>query len=144
MKRTLALLIPLMLLLTGCTHVAPDQQVSCVAPSETPCVARVWRGRVAASRADEYDAYIRDAGLSKLLQIPRNRGVQMFRRALDDGTTEFVVISYWDSRDDIRAYAGADIDRVRDMPRDHEFLIDREPNVRHYDIRDQVWQEAHH
>jgi heme-degrading monooxygenase HmoA len=141
MKRILVL-VPLLVLLTGCAQHRADHQSSATTASDVPRVSRVWRGRVSSTRADEYDAYIREAGLSKLRQIPRNRGVQLFRRALDDGTTEFVVISYWDSRDDIRAYAGSDIEKVRDMPRDHEFLIDREPIVRHYDIREQVWQQS--
>ena len=58
----------------------------------------------------------------------------MFRRDLGDGTTEFVVISYWPSRDAIHAYAGADIEKVHDLLRDNEFLIDKEKLVRHYDI----------
>jgi heme-degrading monooxygenase HmoA len=48
--------------------------------------------------------------------------------------THFAVISYWDSRDAIHAYAGADIEKVHALPRDPEFLIDAEPTVRNYDL----------
>lgn len=129
--------LALVLLLSGCCATG-DRAAGDHASDAGPRVARVWRGRVPAARGDEYDAYLRE-GISKFPTIPRNRGVQMFRRELADGTTEFVVISYWDSRDDIRAYAGEDIEKVRDLPRDHEFLIEREPTVRHYDIREAVW-----
>jgi heme-degrading monooxygenase HmoA len=99
----------------------------------TARVARMWRGEVPVARAEEYDAYIRAAGLGKLRSIPRNLGVQMFRRTVGD-REEFVVISYWPDEAAIRAYAGEDVLRARLMPRDPEFLIDPEPLVRHYRI----------
>src|SRR5205085_5107831 len=97
-------------------------------------VARMWRGRVPTQRANEYEHYLDTEGVQKLRAIKDNLGAQMFRRDLGDNTTEFVVISYWPSRDAIRAYAGADIEKVHDLPRDKEFLIDPEKTVRHYDI----------
>jgi len=102
--------------------------------SPRAAVARMWRGRVPNSRADEYQKYLDESGVRKLRQIPHNLGVQMFRRPYDDKTTEFIVISYWPDRAAIHAYAGADIEKVHDLPRDKEFLIDPEKIVRHYDI----------
>ena len=104
------------------------------APQPHAAVARMWRGRVPNARADEYQKYLDESGVQKLRQIPRNLGVQMFRRPFDDKTTEFIVISYWPDRDAIHAYAGADIEKVHDRPRDKDFLIDPEKIVRHYDI----------
>jgi hypothetical protein len=49
--------------------------------------------------------------------------------------TYFIVVSYWPNRDAIRAYAGEDIEKVHDLPRDKEFLIDPERLVKHYDIK---------
>jgi len=48
--------------------------------------------------------------------------------------TEFVVISYWPNRDAIHAYAGADIEKVHELPRDREFLIDPPGTLKHYDV----------
>ena len=62
-------------------------------------VARMWRGRVPNARADEYQKYLDESGIQKLRKIKDNLGAQMFRRGLGDGTTEFVVISYWPNRD---------------------------------------------
>ena len=96
-------------------------------------VARMWRGRVLRTRADAYQKYLNEAGITKLRAIKDNLGVQMFRR--DEGAaTEFVVISYWPNRDAIRAYAGADIEKVHELPRDREFLIDAPGTLRHYDV----------
>src|SRR5215470_3263185 len=95
-------------------------------------IARVWHGRVKTERADEYGKYIADA-ITKFRTIPGNRGYQLMREAAG-AETHFSVISYWDSRDAIHAYAGADIEKVRPLPRDPEFLIDAEPTVRNYDL----------
>ena len=71
--------------------------------------------------------------IKKFRALPGNRGYQMMRE--DAGAeTHFQVISYWDSREAIHGYAGADISRVRPLPRDNEFLIDPEPTVRNYDL----------
>ncbi len=127
MPKTMLFLV-MMLSLAQCATV-PDP----VAADAAPRVARMWRGEVPLARAEEYDAYIREAGLSKLRAIPRNLGVQMFRRTVGD-REEFVVISYWPDEAAIHAYAGEDITRARLMPRDPEFLIDPDPLVRHYRI----------
>jgi heme-degrading monooxygenase HmoA len=101
---------------------------------QSGAIARMWHGRVPDARAEEYYAYLKSAGVAKLEQIPGNRGVDVLTRSRN-GVTDFIVISYWRSLDDIKAYAGADIEKTHNLPRDPEFLIDMEPNVRHFTIR---------
>jgi heme-degrading monooxygenase HmoA len=45
------------------------------------------------------------------------------------------VISYWESLDAIKAYAGKDVRRARDLPRDAELLVNKESHVRNYQLR---------
>jgi heme-degrading monooxygenase HmoA len=96
-------------------------------------VARLWRGRVKDARANEYQRYLEKEGIEKLKAITGNLGAEMFRQSVHDGTTEFVVVSYWPNRDAIHAYAGADIEKVHDLPRDKEFLIDPDKTVKNFD-----------
>lgn len=96
-------------------------------------VARLWRGRVKDAHAKEYERYLEAEGIAKLKAIKGNLGVDMYRQPLHDGTVEFVVVSYWPNRDAIHAYAGADIDKVHELPRDKEFLIDPDKTVRNFD-----------
>ena len=96
-------------------------------------VARVWHGVVPATRADEYQQYIYENGVKKLRATPGNLGAQMFRRHAGD-REEFVVISYWPSEESIRAWAGDNLTRARLLPRDLEFLIDPELEVKHFAI----------
>jgi heme-degrading monooxygenase HmoA len=103
-----------------------------IAKVATHIVARMWRGRVLTSRADEYEEYLYDSGVLKIRTITGNLGAEMLRRS-DGDVTEFIVISYWPNREAIKAFAGADIEKVHFLPRDREFLINPDEFVRHYD-----------
>jgi heme-degrading monooxygenase HmoA len=96
-------------------------------------VARIWHGTTLTSKADEYYAYLLEAGITKIEAIPGNLGAQVLRR-INDNNTEFTVISYWESRDAIRKFAGNDIEKVRPLPRDNEYLIKPETQVKHFDV----------
>lgn len=103
-----------------------------------PAVARMWRGRTTESLADEYAAYLYEHGVKTLRSTPGNLGVQVFRRA-HDGIVEFTTISYWESREAIRAYAGEDIARTHHLPRDAEYLLELPPTVTHFDVLVDEW-----
>jgi heme-degrading monooxygenase HmoA len=106
------------------------------ASAQTPTpgsVARMWHGRVPLAKADEYTAYLNQSGIQKIRSIDGNLGAQMFRRTEKD-VAEFYVISYWKSRDAIRAFAGNDIEKTRLLPRDREYLINPELQVKHFDV----------
>ncbi len=95
-------------------------------------VAREWKGRVAPARADEYYRYLFD-GVKKIRSIPGSLGVEVMRRD-EAGAVEFTVISYWESRKAIEAYAGRDIEKPHHLPRDREFLLELPTRVLHYDV----------
>lgn len=97
-------------------------------------VARVWHGRVPVAKADEYTTYLEDAGVKKIRAIEGNCGAEMLKR-IDGDVAEFYVISYWPSRDAIRAFAGEDIEKTHHLPRDAEFLLELEERVKHFDLQ---------
>lgn len=97
-------------------------------------IARMWRGWVRTEHADAYVDYITGTGLREYAETQGNRGCQMWTRDLGDGRTEVVTVSWWDSRDAIVGFAGADIDVAVFYPEDDEYLIDRETTVSHFEV----------
>ena len=96
-------------------------------------IARIWRGVVRTEDAEEYAVYIRDTGFSEYAETPGNRGAHMLRRD-EDGRTEFITLSFWDSREAIQGFAGEDIERAVLYPEDERYLIERDPTVKHYEV----------
>jgi heme-degrading monooxygenase HmoA len=96
-------------------------------------IARTWHGVVQGARADAYADYLQRTGVPDLQATPGNRGVYVLRRAEGDDA-HFLLISLWDSLESIRAFAGDDIERARYYPEDHEFLVELEPRVTHYEV----------
>ena len=96
-------------------------------------IARMWRGVTPAEKADEYFEYLMETGLKDYRAIPGNQGVQVLRRTYES-KTEFLLISFWDSYEAIRAFAGDDLERAVYYPKDTEFLLELEPNVTHYEV----------
>jgi len=103
-------------------------------PSDSPrtVVAREWKGRVAPARADEYHRYLL-GGVTKLRSVPGSLGVEVMRRK-EAGAVEYTVISYWESREAIKAYAGQDIEKPHHLPKDRELLLKLPTRVLHYDV----------
>lgn len=96
-------------------------------------IARSWHGRVPTSKADAYYAYLLRTGLADYEATPGNRGVYVFRRS-EGEITHYLLTTFWDSYEAIRAFAGPDYERARYYPEDDEYLLEREPSVTHYEV----------
>ena len=98
-------------------------------------IARLWRGVVQAGDADEYAAYVQDTGIESYKQTPGNLGAWLLRRP-DGDREEIVTLSFWDSVQAIEAFAGEDIGRAVYYPDDDRYLLERDPEVVHYQVPD--------
>jgi heme-degrading monooxygenase HmoA len=98
-------------------------------------LARIWRGWTNAADADAYIDYLRETGISEYRKTAGNHGAWILRR--DEGDRrEFITLSFWESLDAIRGFAGEDIDQAVFYPEDDRFLVDRELRVVHYELID--------
>jgi hypothetical protein len=43
-------------------------------------------------------------------------------------------MSFWDSVDDVKAFAGEDVDAARYFPDDERFLLDFPPRLKHFEV----------
>lgn len=96
-------------------------------------IARRWQGKVSAERAEEYAQYHYENGVQRIQSIAGNLGVEVLRRTIET-LVEFTTISYWESQEAIRRFAGEDINKPHHLPRDAEYLIELPQEIVHYEL----------
>jgi antibiotic biosynthesis monooxygenase (ABM) superfamily enzyme len=96
-------------------------------------IARVWHGATRAEDADAYAAYIGKTAVESSRTLPGNRGALILRR-VDGDRAEFETILLFDSLDDVRGFAGEDVETAVFYPEDDAYLVAREPVARHYEV----------
>jgi heme-degrading monooxygenase HmoA len=96
-------------------------------------IARLWRGWTAPEDADAYVDYLNRTGIPAYRGTPGNRGAWILRRQADE-RVEFVTLTFWDSMDAVRAFAGDEPERAVFYPEDERFLVDREVTVHHFEL----------
>ena len=96
-------------------------------------IARMWRGWTRPGDADAYAAYVEDTGMTAYRSTPGNQGAWLMRRDVE-GRTEFITLSFWESWDAVRAFAGDQVERAVFYPEDDRYLVDREVVVTHYEV----------
>jgi heme-degrading monooxygenase HmoA len=109
--------------------------------SNSPIVARIWRGQTYTSDADAYSAYLYKHGTLKIEGMAGNLGVVMLRSAKNE-ITEFTVISFWPDRASIASWSGDDLTRTRHLERDPEFLLSLPERVELVDVIANDWAIA--
>lgn len=96
-------------------------------------IARIWRGATRASDADAYLAYLDHTGHPGYRRVAGHRRTVTLRRIVGD-RAEFVMLTFWDSLDAVRGFAGTDVERAVFYPEDDRYLVEREDRVAHFDV----------
>ena len=95
-------------------------------------IARMWRGLVRTEKLAEYVDIVERTGMSGYRSTPGNAAAQLLTRDLGNGRSELITLSWWADLDQIRAFAGDDIEAAKYYPEDDEYLLEREHTVAHY------------
>ncbi len=96
-------------------------------------IVRIWHGVTPESKADQYLDYLKATGVKDYRATEGNRGVQVLR-STSEGRADFLTISWWESFEAIRRFAGDEIDKAVYYPEDKEYLLELEPKVAHYEV----------
>lgn len=96
-------------------------------------IARTWRGSVRARDAESYVEYLERTGFAAYASTVGNLGAIGLRRRRGD-CAEFLLISFWDSPEAIRRFAGARPERAVFFPEDERFLIEKDEHVDHFEL----------
>jgi len=98
-------------------------------------IARIWHGRTSSAKADAYVAFIHQRAIPDYQAVAGNRGAYILRRTEGD-VTHIITLTFWESVEAIRAFAGPIIETAKYYPEDADFLLEFEPTVTHYEVSD--------
>ncbi len=100
-------------------------------------IVRIWRGRIPRPKLDEYAVYMEETGLKAYAATPGNQGAWMLSQDHGD-EVEVAMLTFWESWDAIRAFAGEPLDRAVYYGRDREFLTRLDEKVEHFEVLREV------
>jgi len=97
-------------------------------------ILRRWSATIRTADRETYVDYVLRTGAGEYAETDGNLGYQILLRDLDDATTQITTLSWWDSMDAIRAFAGPEPDLARYYPEDDRYLLERPELVEHHTV----------
>jgi hypothetical protein len=85
-------------------------------------IARIWNGRVPRRHADGFQQHLLATGVASSARLAGHAGAQILRRDCG-GHVDFRLITYWQSWDAIRQFAGPDPSAAVLYPGDERYQL---------------------
>jgi antibiotic biosynthesis monooxygenase (ABM) superfamily enzyme len=103
-------------------------------------IGRIWHGWTTPQNADKYERLLKEEIFSGIAdrKVPGYKGIQLFRRPLDNDEVEFVTIMWFDSWDAVKQFAGEDYERAYVPPAAREVLERFDERSQHYEIKENL------
>lgn len=103
-------------------------------------IGRIWHGWTTPENADKYEQLLKMEIFSGIAEkkISGFKGIQLFRRPLDDEEVEFITIMWFDSLNAVKQFAGEDYERAYVPPKAREVLARFDVRSQHYEIRERL------
>ena len=103
-------------------------------------IGRIWHGWTTPQNADKYERLLKEEIFSGIAhrKVPGYKGIQLFRRPLDNDEVEFVTIMWFDSWDAVKQFAGEDYERAYVPPAARELPERFDERSQHYEIKENL------
>ena len=96
-------------------------------------IARTWHGLTPLETKTVFRKYLEQTGVRDALALPGNRGA--FASVVDQGAyAHFFLCTFWESREDVLAYAGDNPSQAVTYPEDAAFGLISDPIVIHQEV----------
>ncbi len=103
-------------------------------------IGRIWHGWTTRENADHYESLLKQeifSGIAKK-KVSGYKGIQLFRRPLNNDEVEFVTIMQFDSWDAVKEFAGEDYERAYVPAAAREVLARFDERSQHYEIKESI------
>ena len=96
-------------------------------------IARTWQAHTTRAKAPAYAEHLQNSVFTELDQLEGYTGGMLLQREVDDGV-EVVVITFWQSLESIRVFAGGDLESAVVHEKAAALLNDFDRRVKHYEV----------
>jgi hypothetical protein len=96
-------------------------------------IARHWHGRVPVEKAEDYLRLMAEVALPDYRATAGNLRAWCLHRR-DGDVVHVEMLTLWQDEAAIRGFAGDEIGRAKYYDFDPDFLLELEPDVRHYEV----------
>lgn len=96
-------------------------------------IARIWHGWAEPAGADAYERYFRETLTPELQRVPGFEGAQLLRRDVA-GEVELSTVTWFDSPDAVRRFAGDDWQRAVVTEHARSLLTRYDGTVQHFEV----------
>lgn len=101
-------------------------------------VVRMWHGRVPTEKASHYREFLNARAIPDYQSVAGNVSVHILERP-DGPVTHFITLTFWRDMAAIHGFAGDAVDVAKYYPEDHDYLLEFEPKVVHYEVAGQAF-----
>jgi heme-degrading monooxygenase HmoA len=96
-------------------------------------IARIWTAKVAKGRAHVYTDHLKSQALTTLRKVDGYIGAKLLERETNEGV-EIVVVTFWQSLDSIRKFAGPDLEKAVVSDDIVSLFLQYDQRVKHYKV----------
>ena len=103
-------------------------------------IGRIWHGWTTRENADHYESLLKQEIFSGIAEkkVSGYKGIQLFRRPLNNDEVEFVTIMQFDSWNAVKEFAGEDYERAYVPAAAREVLARFDERSQHYEIKESL------
>jgi uncharacterized protein len=96
-------------------------------------ILRMWKARSTVEKSGQYTQHAKARVFPMLDAIAGHRGAYLLQRQVD-GAVEFVVLTFWESMDAVRRFAGVESDKAVVEPEARAVLTAFDESVTHFEV----------
>lgn len=103
-------------------------------------IGRIRHGWTKPENADRNERLLKEEIFPRIADknVPGYKGIQLFRRPIENEEVEFVTIMWFDSWEAVKRFSGEDYERAYVPPKAREVLARFDERSQHYEIRERL------
>lgn len=97
-------------------------------------IVRTWHGIVPIEKAEGFRNYLLSTGVAEAKALPGNLGAYIYSQSQEE-FEHFFMVSYWESVESIRGFAGPNPHIAVTYPEDNKYCLISDPIVLHHEVQ---------